>query len=96
MTMTMTISDAYNSDSGATIDSSYFMEGISIAAVDSNSDRTHLFSAAVGYSYDTSYTSYNCPVYNCDYPDTSYVLGEIALTLLQWTSHCFIHFNRSS
>ena len=38
---------------GASIDDSYFMEGLTIASIDDSSVRTHIFSAAVGIAYDT-------------------------------------------
>ena len=45
------------------------MEGVAINSVNDVDIREHIWSAAVGLSYDYSYTSYNCPLVGCDYPD---------------------------
>ena len=80
--------DAFASASGTDIDDSYFMEGITIASIDSADQRTHIFSAAVGLSYDTAQTSYNCPLLNCDFDDASYCVGPLAPAWLGTNFYC--------
>ena len=54
------------------------MEGITIASVNDNSVRSHIFSASVGIAYDTAYTDYNCPPLNCGMDDSTYCVGPYA------------------
>lgn len=71
--------DAFSSASGTDIDDSYFMEGITIAHVDSASSRHHLYSAAVGLTYDSEQPDYNCPAFPaCAYSDSDYCIGPAA------------------
>ena len=67
-----------STDGDSDIDDSYFMEGVTIASLDSSDKRHHLFSASIGIAYDTSYTAYNCPAIGCDYDDQDYCVGPKA------------------
>eukprot|EP00750_Incisomonas_marina_P025978 INCI583.1.p1 GENE.INCI583.1~~INCI583.1.p1 ORF type:complete len:1394 (+),score=246.06 INCI583.1:490-4182(+) len=80
--------DAFASADGASIDDSYFMEGLTIASIDDSSVRTHIFSAAVGIAYDTLYTDYGCPIYQCDYPDQSFCGGPAQPVWLGGNFYC--------
>jgi hypothetical protein len=80
--------DGFNSASGKDINDEYFMEGVSIAAVDTNDDRSHIASFAVGIAYDESYTSYNCPLHGCGYDDQQYCDGPNALPWMGDQIYC--------